>query len=343
VKSQTYIAPTRSGNPQRAVVITGHSTQAKADILLDPEEEVQATLVRHIPPIALGQVEILDIIREPRVMSKVIVRSMKSDCNPVMECLGRDAQYLRAVTEELQESVWFIPWNEEPEQFLLDCLGVIRNNLYSIKIDREQQVAEIILTSKDAAAKAVGTNGSNIRLAQKITGLTIEIFQLSQNGEKTKSKQTASPEEEISPILSKYIPEIASGAIKVVDIAREVSVLSKVVVQNVSSSGNPLKKCIGVDQNILRPIIDELGEAIWFVNWDEDPNKFLVNCLGIRWNELVSVTIDRAMLTALVVVKDGTTVARAVGEDGVNVKLARQLTHLRKIRILEEKNNATSL
>jgi transcription antitermination factor NusA-like protein len=337
VRSQTFVAPTRSGNPQRAVVITGHSTQAKAELTLDPEEEVQAVLVRHIPPIALGQVEVLDIVREPRIQCKVVVRPMKSDCDPVQVCLGSDKQYVQAVSSELQESIWFVPWSENPEEFLLNCLGINRNNLYSIKIDYQQRVAEVIVSDNVSAAKAVGTKGTNVRLAEKITGLTIEVFKLGPDGEKTKSRLTSTPEDELLVIVNNHIPEIASGAIRVVDVARDVGIQSKVVIQNVSSTGDPLKICNGYDQRIVLGIKDELGEPVWFVKWDENPNKFLTNCLGIRWYELITATIDQALHTAQVVVKDDMTAARAIGENGINVKQARQLTHLRKIRILHEK------
>ncbi|GAH79331.1 unnamed protein product, partial [marine sediment metagenome] len=76
VQSQLFVVSSKSGKAQKTIVITCHSTQAKADTLLGPEEEVQATLVRCIPEVATGDVEVLDIAREPGILSKVIVRSI---------------------------------------------------------------------------------------------------------------------------------------------------------------------------------------------------------------------------------------------------------------------------
>ncbi|GAF93727.1 unnamed protein product, partial [marine sediment metagenome] len=51
VRSQSFIGSSKSGKAQDTIIITCHSTQAKADALLSPEEEVQATLVRWIPEV----------------------------------------------------------------------------------------------------------------------------------------------------------------------------------------------------------------------------------------------------------------------------------------------------
>ncbi len=54
VRHQKYTVPSKLGKLLDTIVITCHSTMAKADAFLDRDEEVHAVLARHIPEIARG-------------------------------------------------------------------------------------------------------------------------------------------------------------------------------------------------------------------------------------------------------------------------------------------------
>ncbi|GAF99909.1 unnamed protein product, partial [marine sediment metagenome] len=170
VRSQPFVGSSKSGKAQDTIIITCHSTQAKADTLLGPEEEVQATLVRWIPEVAVGEIEVMAIARQPGILSKVIVRSVSEKMDPIRACIGPNEEKLKKVRAELNESVRFIPFSEDPDIFLVNCLGILQDNLHSVKIDLKKKQANIVVEDQESAAIAIGSKGINVKLASQITG-----------------------------------------------------------------------------------------------------------------------------------------------------------------------------
>lgn len=333
VRRQPFVAPAKSGRAERTVVITCHSTQAKADTLLDPEEELQVTLVRWIPEVATGDVEVLDIAREPGIQSKVIVRSVVGRKDPMLACIGPNGERLRKVRAELNESVWFIAFSEDPEIFLIDCLGIPHEGVHSVQIDFQGKQADILVEDREIAAMAIGSKGVNVRLASQITGLHIQILTVDQ-AESLQSPQPAkSPEELLKQALVEEISEVASGDIAVVDMVREPGAQSKVVVRHTSDQERAVPICVGPNKVHIKALVDKLGESIWFVEFHEDPEAFLVACLGVYPDRVFSVNINPNLRIAKVLVTDSVTCARAIGENGTNAKQAAQLTGLRYISV----------
>ncbi len=334
VRSQTYTMPTRSGRPNRAVLITCHSTQTRTDIILSPEEEVQAALVRHVPEIASGQVEIIDIVREVGVQTKVILRSASDSIDdPVRICNGKESQMLVNIINDIQESIWFIRWSDDIKQFVVDCLGIPPDKIRSIDIDPKKRSAKIVVYDKTTAARAVGTKGSNVRLTSKITGIDVTILTVGELDESLIPTIALNPEDELREKILKQIPEIADGDIEIVDLVREPGIQSKVVVRSTADDIDAIKVCLGKNNCHIDTLRDNLQENIRFVKWVEDINIFLINCLGLSRYRVRNVQIDRLQNTATVVVKDKRSAAMAVGENGINVKQATQLTGFRHIDI----------
>jgi transcription antitermination factor NusA-like protein len=333
VRSQTFISPSKSGEPQKTILITCHSTQAKADTLLSPEEELQATLVRLIPEVAAGEVEVLDVAREPGIQSKVIIRSVDQKMDPVRACAGTNDETLRKVRAELKESVWFIPFSEDPKVFLVDCLSIPHDKVRSVEVDSRKKQTNIVVKDRESAAIAIGSKGINVRLTSQITGLYIQILTADQAEPSKKAHPAKTPEEILQQAVTKQIPEIASGAITIVDMVREPGVQSKVVVKQTSGRGTAAPTCIGRKRQHVEALVNELGESVWFVEFHEDIEPRLLACLGVYPNRVLSVKINLTLRTAEILLTDNITCAKAIGEDGINVKQAAQLTGIRYIHV----------
>lgn len=333
VQSQLFDVPSISGKTTRTIVITCHSTQAKAVALLSPEEELHATLIRCIPYIATGEVEVLDVAREPGIQSKVIILAVADMKDPVRACVGTNDETLRKVRAELNESVWFIPFSENPEIFLVDCLGIPQDSIHSMKIDLKKKQANVVVKDRESAAIAIGSKGINIKLTSQITGLNIDILTASQAKDLKKVEPAKSPEELLQQAVIQQIPEIASGAITIVDMVREPGVQSKVVVKQTNGRGTAAPTCIGRKRQHIEALVNELSESVWFVEFHEDLEPRLLACLGVYPNRVLSVKINPTLRTAEILVKDNATCARAIGEDGINVKQTSQLTGLRYIHV----------
>lgn len=145
----------------------------------------------------------------------------------------------------------------------------------------------------------LGMRGSNLVVSRTTTDLVKEIF-----------------EEEI--------PEIASGAIEIKNIAREAGSRTKVAITSHEENIDPIGSCVGQRGSRIQTIISELsGEKVDIILWDENPAKFITNALSPA--KIVSVTIDEPSHLAKVLVKEDQ-LSLAIGRGGQNVRLASRLT-----------------
>jgi len=333
VRAQTFLAPSKLGKSETAVVITCHSTRVKADAFLDPEEEVHAILARHIPEVATGAVEVLDIVREIGTLTKVVVSTTREGLNPVEACIGPNRKYLDEVAKALRESVWFVEWHEDPDTFLVDCLSIPREKLVSSEIEWRSREARIVVCDRKTAAIAIGSKGVNARLTGKITGLRIQVLTADRNVDTAQPEPAPAPEDLLREAITAEIPELANGTISIIDVVREPGVQSKVVVRHSSTDQKAVPICLGPRKHHIKELVQALGESIWFVELDDDPASFLVGCLGVYPGRVLSVQIDDALRTAKVLVTDAKTCAKAIGAQGVNARQAAQLIGLRFIQI----------
>jgi transcription antitermination factor NusA-like protein len=330
VRNQLFEISSTTGVAIEATVITCNSRQARTDLILDPEEEVSAALVRHIPEIACGDVEILDVAREVGLQSKVVIQSGKLEIDVSRQYLNRLNRNIKDVVTDLQESVWLVPWMEDLELFIIQILGITQDDIVGVTIDRHARHVEIEVGNEKCAARAIGSKGSNVRIARELTGYHITLLD---QKTKTRRKPVLSPEDSLKKSLSAEIQEIKSGQIEIVDLIREPGIQSKILVRNTAGSQSPIPICLGKNNLHLEAIKEEFDEAIWFVAWDNDPKAQLTKCLGIRYGKLESIDIDPQTRIAHIVVRDREACAMAIGEHGINAMQTAHLTKLNRLNI----------
>jgi len=107
-------------------------------------------------------------------------------------------------------------------------------------------------------------------------------------------------------------------------IAREAGSRSKVAVWTKEESIDPIGACIGQRGVRIQTIINEIGgEKIDIIEYDEDPEKFIMNSLSPA--KVVSLKLNKKDNSALVKVKKGQ-LSLAIGRNGQNVRLAAKLS-----------------
>jgi transcription termination/antitermination protein NusA len=121
------------------------------------------------------------------------------------------------------------------------------------------------------------------------------------------------------------VPEIASGAVEIVSVAREAGHRSKIAVRSTVAGLGAKGACIGPMGARVRGVMSELnGEKIDIIDWAEDPATYVGNALSP--SKVVSVTVvDAKTRTARVVVPDFQ-LSLAIGKEGQNARLAARLT-----------------
>lgn len=158
----------------------------------------------------------------------------------------------------------------------------------------------------------------------------VSSVQLTQKGPEILVSRT-NPEM-VRKLFGLEIPEIASGAVIIKNIAREAGSRTKVAVASTAPNVDPIGSCIGQRGTRIQTIISELGgEKVDVIQYDENPVKYIGNALSPA--KVVSVEANEAAATANVTVAPEQ-LSLAIGRGGQNVRLAARLTGW-KINVME--------
>ena len=120
------------------------------------------------------------------------------------------------------------------------------------------------------------------------------------------------------------VPEIYSGAVEIMAIAREAGSRSKVGVRARQDGVDPIGSCVGLRGVRIQNIVNELqGEKIDVLEWNKDVGRFIANSLNPA--QVMRVELDPTTQAAIAVVPDRQ-LSLAIGKDGQNARLAAKLT-----------------
>ena len=125
-------------------------------------------------------------------------------------------------------------------------------------------------------------------------------------------------------LFEQEVPEIADGTVKIVGVAREAGVRTKIAVMSISSDVDPVGACVGMKGSRVQMVVRELdNEKIDIVPHSIDPNRFITSALNPA--KIVAIHLNEKEKRAEVIVARGS-LAIAIGRKGQNTKLAARLT-----------------
>lgn len=128
----------------------------------------------------------------------------------------------------------------------------------------------------------------------------------------------------VQKLFELEVPEIFSGIVEVVAIAREPGVRSKVAVVSRQDGVDAVGSCIGQRGTRIQTVISELsGEKIDIIQWDADTVRFVANSLSPA--KVVAVDLREEEHKAVVHANEDQ-LSLAIGKRGQNVRLAAKLT-----------------
>jgi N utilization substance protein A len=138
------------------------------------EEFVKGLLELEVPEIENGVVEIVKIVREPGIRTKVAVKSNNPKVDPVGACIGEEGVRIAAILKELKgEKLDIIKWSEDPKEFIAAALQPA--NVIEVEILDFENKASRVIVPPNQLSLAIGKVGQNARLAAKLTGWKIDI------------------------------------------------------------------------------------------------------------------------------------------------------------------------
>jgi N utilization substance protein A len=127
-----------------------------------------------VPEIFDGLIVIKKIVREPGERAKVAVESYDDRIDPVGACVGMKGSRIHGIVRELKnENIDVINYTANIN--LLITRSLTPAKITSMDIDQERKHANVYL-KPDQVSLAIGKKGVNIKLAQELTGLTIDVF-----------------------------------------------------------------------------------------------------------------------------------------------------------------------
>ena len=127
-----------------------------------------------VPEIFDGLITIKKIVREPGERAKVAVESFDDRIDPVGACVGMKGSRIHGIVRELKnENIDIINYTTNPS--LLIQRSLTPSKINRIDLDNENKQAQVFLES-DQVSLAIGRKGVNIKLAQELTGYTIDVY-----------------------------------------------------------------------------------------------------------------------------------------------------------------------
>ena len=144
----------------------------------------------------------------------------------------------------------------------------------------------------------------------------------------------------VKQLFATEVPEISDGTVRIVEIAREPGIRTKVAVNSSDPNVDPVGACVGIKGQRVQVIVKELNdEKIDIVPYSPIPENFISSSLNPEPGDIVNIRLEPVEKRAEVTVRPGS-LSRAIGKRGQNAKLAAKLTGW-KIDIKEQEEAET--
>ena len=131
---------------------------------------------QEVPEIFDGLITIKKVVRMPGERAKVAVESYDERIDPVGACVGVKGSRIHGIVRELRgENIDIINWTTNTQLLVQRALSPAK--ISSIRIDEENKNIHIDLEASELAL-AIGKNGSNILLAEQLSGYKIDVYRL---------------------------------------------------------------------------------------------------------------------------------------------------------------------
>ncbi|AZZ42447.1 transcription termination factor NusA [Acidipropionibacterium jensenii] len=135
---------------------------------------VRKLFALEVPEIEQGVVEIKALAREAGHRSKIAVTSHNPDVSAKGACIGPMGQRVRAVMHELDdEKIDIIDWSEDPATFVGAALSPAKVKSVTV-VDPATRATRVVVPDYQLSL-AIGREGQNARLANRLTGWRIDI------------------------------------------------------------------------------------------------------------------------------------------------------------------------
>ncbi len=142
-------------------------------------EFVRKLFELEVPEIYDHSIEIHKIVREPGYRTKIAVYSHRTDLDPVGACVGLKGIRVQTIMREMEgERIDVLRYDPNPIEYIKNCLSPAEVKRVVI-IDEGKRMA-IAVVEDSQLSLAIGKQGINVRLANKLADWIIDVKTLDQ-------------------------------------------------------------------------------------------------------------------------------------------------------------------
>ncbi|MEA5031671.1 MAG: transcription termination factor NusA [Sphaerochaeta sp.] len=142
-------------------------------------EFVKKLFELEIPEIYDHSIEIHKIVREPGYRTKVAVFSHRTDLDPVGACVGLKGIRVQTIMREMEgERIDVLRYDPNPMEYIKNCLSPAE--IKRVVILDEHKRTAVAVVEDSQLSLAIGKQGINVRLANKLADWIIDVKTLDQ-------------------------------------------------------------------------------------------------------------------------------------------------------------------
>ena len=167
---------------------------------------VKKLFEQEVPEIASGTVVIEAIAREAGSRTKMAVQSSDDKVDPVGSCVGQKGVRVQSIIAELfGEKIDIVPFSNITEKYIAASLSPAK--VTEVELHEEDKRA-VVSVPEDQQSLAIGKEGQNARLANKLTRWKIDIKGSGGLFEEEKVEKEASASKEKKSVVGIWDSEI---------------------------------------------------------------------------------------------------------------------------------------
>jgi N utilization substance protein A len=166
----------KKNNRIRALIKDVKKVQSGIQIVLSRTDEnlVRRLIELEVPEILDETISIKGISREAGYRTKIAVATNKSDVDPVGACVGLKGVRIQNVIRELEgEKIDVLRYDEDPHVFIKNALSPAEVKQVVIKDSEKREALAVV--NEDQFSIAIGKQGQNVRLANRLCNWTIDV------------------------------------------------------------------------------------------------------------------------------------------------------------------------
>jgi N utilization substance protein A len=127
-----------------------------------------------VPEIYEKSILIHKIVREAGYRTKIAVRSVKEEIDPIGACVGLKGVRIQAVMKELEgERIDVLKYDPEPREFIRNALNPAQVTQVVILDEQKKQALAVVPESQ--LSLAIGKQGLNVKLANRLVDWSIDV------------------------------------------------------------------------------------------------------------------------------------------------------------------------